>query len=136
MLTYLGYYHVSGGDQTEGTVQIIRSFGEPVSTAVSEGVADWIKVHERPVVYAFNDRTIGDIFSERGSAAILFHNPQAGEALVAAFTDAATVWRVEKQKPLIFTDIPVCLSSCRSVESTTVAFRSTSKSMCTSQPSS
>lgn len=109
MFPYLGYYHVSGGDQPEGTVQIIRSFGEPVSTEVTEGVANWIKLYERPVVYPFNDRTIGEIFSERGSAAILFHNPQAGEALTAAFTDAATAWRVEKQKSLIFTDIPVYL---------------------------
>jgi hypothetical protein len=69
---------VTGSDQAEGTVQIIRNFADAVSTTVSEGIASWIKLNERPVVYPFNDRTIGDIFSERGSAAILFHSPQAG----------------------------------------------------------
>lgn len=101
------YYQVSGSDQPEGTVQIIRNFGETVSTAVTEAVGSWIKLYERPVVYPFNDRTIGEIFSERGTAVILFHNAQAGEALVSAFNDAAKVWRVDRQKSYIFTDIPV-----------------------------
>ncbi len=98
---------MTGSDQAEGTVQIIRNFADAVSTTVSESIANWIKLNERPVVYPFNDRTIGDIFSERGSAAILFHSPQAGQALVSAFTDAAQAWRVDRQKSLIFTDIPV-----------------------------
>ena len=98
---------MTGSDQPEGTVQIIRNFADAVSTAASEDIAKWIKLNERPTVYPFNDRTIGEIFSERGSAAILFHSPQAGEALVSAFTDAAKAWRVDRQKSLIFTDIPV-----------------------------
>jgi hypothetical protein len=46
-------------------------------------------LNERPIVYPFDDRTIGDIFSEGGSAAILFHSANGGEALGAAFTEAA-----------------------------------------------
>jgi hypothetical protein len=98
---------VTGSDKPEGTVQIIRKFADSVSTTVSEGIASWIKLNERPVVYPFNDRTIDEIFSQRGSAAILFHSPQAGQALVSAFTNAAQTWRFDRQKPLIFTEIPV-----------------------------
>jgi hypothetical protein len=116
---------VSGSGQPEGTVQIIRNFGETVSTPVSDSVGSWIKTHERPAVYPFNDRTIGEIFSERGTAVILFHNLQAGHVLVEAFHEAAKIWRVDRQKSLIFTDIPVESALCRSKPSTTAVSPST-----------
>lgn len=106
-MLYVAYYSVAESDQADGTVQIIRNFGETVSTAASESIANWIKTYERPTVYPFNDRTIAEIFSERGSAAVLFHSAQAKEVLVQAFSEAANKWRVEKQKSLIFTEIPV-----------------------------
>ncbi len=57
---------MTGSDKPEGTVQIIRNFADSVSTTVSEGIDSWIKLNDRPVVYPFNDRTIDEIFSQRG----------------------------------------------------------------------
>ena len=69
----------------------------------------WIARYERPNVYPFDDRTIGDIFGERGVGVILFQSPQAGEALNQAFSDAAEEVRVNQGKTLIFTSIEVSL---------------------------
>lgn len=67
---------------------------------------EWIAKYERPTVYPFDDRTIGNIFGDRGTGVILFQSSTAGEALTEAFNDAATEIRVNRGQPLIFTDIP------------------------------
>jgi hypothetical protein len=36
------YYAVQGSEQPEGTVQIIRPFGESVSTKVDDNIKSWI----------------------------------------------------------------------------------------------
>lgn len=57
-------------------------------------------------MFAFDDRTIGDIFGERGVGVILFQSSAAGgEALNNAFIEAANTVRVEQGKSLIFTSI-------------------------------
>lgn len=71
---------------------------------------EWIAKFERPVVYPFDDRTIGNIFGDRGVGVVLFHSAEAGEALSQAFTDAATEIRINRGQFLIFTDIPVRVS--------------------------
>ena len=68
-------------------------------------------MNERPTVYAFNDRTIGEIFSDRTPGIILFESPQAKDALIQAFEDAATQVRVTDGKAFIFSNIPVNIDS-------------------------
>ena len=46
------------------------------------------------MVYAFDDRTIGDIFGERSVGVILFQSAEGGEALNDAFAEAAQKVRV------------------------------------------
>jgi hypothetical protein len=48
----------------------------------------WILLNERPLVYSFDDRTIGDIFSDRKSALILFVSGE-GDSVITSFADAA-----------------------------------------------
>jgi hypothetical protein len=88
-----------------------------------------INCHERSVVYAFDDRTIRDIFSERGVAVILFHSAKAGETLAAAYNEAATTVRVSNGKSIIFTEIPVINFSFRLMENTMLDYPNTSKLM-------
>lgn len=95
-----------GSEQPQGTLQIIRPFAESVSTLVTEDVKSWIAAHERPTVYEFNDRTISQIFSEGGSAIVLFHS-EDNQELSKAFSEAAEEVRVVGGKDIIFTNIPV-----------------------------
>lgn len=79
-----------------------------MSTVGTENLKGWIQKNERPTVYPFDERTISDIFGERGVGVILFHSGEAGEALVEAFTEAAVDIRVNQGKSaLIFTDVPL-----------------------------
>ena len=103
----LAYYVVKGSDKAQGTIEIYRSFGETQSTSSTEGLKEWIAKYERPVVYAFDDRTIGNIFGDRGVGVVLFESSEAGEALSQAFQDAATEIRINRGQNLIFTTIPV-----------------------------
>lgn len=64
-------------------------------------------MNDRPVVYPFDDRTIGDVFHQRSKGVILFQSGIAGAVLTEAFKDAAEEWKVNRGKQLIFTDIPV-----------------------------
>ena len=86
---------------------MIRPFGEAVSTSEHSNLQNWISLHDRPVVYAFDDRTIGEVFHRGNQAIILFQSASAGEVLNQAFKDAAEEWRVNRGNTLIFTDIPV-----------------------------
>jgi len=83
---YNSYHSISSSEQPAGTIQIIRPFGESVSTLADAELRTWIQKHERPTVFAFDDRTIGDIFGERGVGVILFQSASAGgDALNQAF---------------------------------------------------
>jgi hypothetical protein len=77
-----------------GTVQIFRPFAQPATTSISADLKSWIGQNERPVVYAFDDRTIGDIFGERAVGVILFQVAGAGEVLNDAFAEAAQKVRI------------------------------------------
>jgi hypothetical protein len=67
----------------------------------------WILLNERPLVYAFDDRTIGDIFSERKSAIIVFASGESDAVITSAFADAAHEWKIKSKKNLIFSQINV-----------------------------
>jgi len=54
---------VKGSELPAGTVQILRPFGQSETTVASSDLKQWINKYERPTVYPFNDRTIGDIFA-------------------------------------------------------------------------
>ena len=75
-------------------MHIFRPFGQPLSTKISSELKIWISQNERPVVYAFDDRTIGSIFGERAVGIILFQMAEAGEVLNDAFAEAAQKVRV------------------------------------------
>ena len=75
-------------------MHIFRPFGQPLSTKISSELQIWISQNERPAVYAFDDRTIGDIFGERAVGVILFQMAEAGEVLNDAFAEAAQKVRV------------------------------------------
>ena len=75
-------------------MHIFRPFGQPLSTKISSELKIWISQNERPAVYAFDDRTIGDIFGERAVGVILFQMAEAGEVLNDAFAEAAQKVRV------------------------------------------
>ena len=75
-------------------MHIFRPFGQPLSTKISSELQIWIAQNERPAVYAFDDRTIGDIFGERAVGVILFQMAEAGEVLNDAFAEAAQKVRV------------------------------------------
>ena len=77
----------------------------PASDA--ESIKEWIAKYERPTVYPFDDRTIGQIFGERAVGVILFQQNEAGEVLADSFNNAAHESRIERLKNYIFTDIPV-----------------------------
>jgi len=62
-------------------VQILRPFGQSESTVTSTDLKQWISKYERPTIYPFNDRTIGDIFGERGVGVIFFPPNGTDEAL-------------------------------------------------------
>jgi hypothetical protein len=106
-LLYSDYYVVASSDKPEGTVEIFRPFGEPQSTVVSADLKSWITKFERPTVFLFDERTIGDIFGDRQVGVVLFQSADAGEALSEAFSAAAEEVRVNQGKTLIFTEIEV-----------------------------
>lgn len=73
---------------------------------VDEKIKDWISSNERPPVVDFDDRTIGDIFSNKKSGVLLF-DAAGEEALVNAFSNAANEWRQNHGTDLLFSHIPV-----------------------------
>lgn len=73
---------------------------------MDENIAAWLALYERPVVVDFDERTIGDIFSNAQRGILLF-NAAGSDSLLAAFSDAATQWKITRGKTALFSHIPV-----------------------------
>jgi hypothetical protein len=65
----------------------------------------WVKANERPTVVPFDDRTIGDMFSQAKPGICLF-NKEGSNVLLEAFTESAKAAKAAG-KQLIFTHIDV-----------------------------
>lgn len=92
--------------KTEGSVEIIRPF-DSVATYehVDEKLEGWIRQNERPPVVPFDDRTIGEMFSQ-GKPGVCLFNKQGSQGLIDAFTESAKQIK-GSGKQLIFTHIDV-----------------------------
>lgn len=67
------YYSISSSDRTAGSVEIYRPFGQTVKLEkVDHSIKAWINLYDRPFVYAFDDRTRSELFSEKRNGLILF----------------------------------------------------------------
>ncbi len=99
-------YYVAQVGKTEGSVEIIRPFGEAATyERADDKLEAWIRNNERPSVVPFDDRTIGDMFSSSKPGICLF-NKEGSNVLTDAFTEAANTIR-ESGNQLIFTHIEV-----------------------------
>jgi hypothetical protein len=103
--TNLAYYVAQVG-KTEGSVEIFRPFDQPATYEKADDSVDaWIKTNERPIVVPFDERTIGDMFSQAKPGICLF-NQGNSNVLLDAFTESAKAAK-EAGKQLIFTHIDV-----------------------------
>lgn len=70
---YNMYYSISSSDRTAGSVEMYRPFGQTVKLEkVDHSIKAWINLYDRPFVYAFDDRTRSELFSEKRNGLILF----------------------------------------------------------------
>ena len=91
--SYLAYYNVQESEEATGTVQIFRPFSDPATTSLDSNIKSWISMNERPTVYTFDDRTIGEVFGDRAVGVILFQSASA-EGLNDVFKEAAHTVRI------------------------------------------
>lgn len=60
---YNSYFNVEAQEGTEGSVVIIRPFGDDATyDKVDDKLKDWIAANDRPLVLPFDDRTISSVF--------------------------------------------------------------------------
>jgi hypothetical protein len=103
------YYRVESSAKAEGSAQIFRPFGAPVSLEkVDVNVRSWINLNDRPLVYDYDDRTTKELYTEKRNGILLFTAAsEQGQALLTAFTEAAVQWKLVQKKKLIFAQINV-----------------------------
>ena len=84
---------------------MIRSFDASISYAtIDDGLKSWLAKNQRPLVVAFDDRTIGEMFSSQKKGLVLF-NGADDNVLLEAFTSAAQEYSAGDSAPLVFTEI-------------------------------
>lgn len=99
-------YYVAQVGKTEGSVEIIRPFDEVATYEhADEKLESWIRQNERPTVVPFDERTIGEIFSQAKPGLCLFDR-EGSNVLLDAFTESAKAVK-GSGKQLIFTHIDV-----------------------------
>jgi len=99
-------YYVAQVGKPEGSVEIIRPFDSVATYEKADSKLEaWVRSNERPVVVPFDERTIGDMFSQSKAGLCLF-NKEGSNVLLDAFTEAAKNVK-ESGKQLIFTHIEV-----------------------------
>jgi hypothetical protein len=87
-LNNLAYYVAQVG-KPEGSVEIFRPFDQPATYEKADGSLEaWVKANERPIVVPFDERTIGDMFSQAKPGICLF-NKENSNVLLDAFTESA-----------------------------------------------
>lgn len=97
-------YYVAQVGKPEGSVEIIRPFDSVATYEKADSKLEaWVRSNERPVVVPFDERTIGDMFSQSKAGLCLF-NKEGSNVLLDAFTEAAKNVK-ESGKQLIFTHI-------------------------------
>lgn len=103
------YYNIRTPEKAVGSLEIFRPFGQTVKLDVVDyNVKSWINLYDRPIVYVFDDRTRGEIFTDKKNAILLFEpSGELGETVRAAFRDAAQEWKIQNKKKLIFSGIQV-----------------------------
>jgi hypothetical protein len=86
-------YYVAQVGKPEGSVEIFRPFDQPATYERADASVDaWIKANERPIVVPFDERTIGDMFSQAKAGICLF-NKDNSNVLLDAFTESAKAAR-------------------------------------------
>lgn len=99
-------YHIAQVGKPEGSVEIFRPFDSVATYERADAKLDaWIKSNERSIVVPFDERTIGDMFSNAKAGICLF-NKGNSNVLLDAFTESAKAAR-DAGKQLIFTHIDV-----------------------------
>ena len=95
---------------------------------VDYNIKSWIGLHERPLIYAFDDRTSSELFTAKKNA-ILLVTPigELGDTISAAFKEAATEWKIKSKKRLIFSAITVKFYLFSPRKSPSLNFQTTSK---------
>lgn len=86
-------YYIANVGKTAGSVEIFRPFDEVATYEQADDKLEaWIRSNERPPVVPFDDRTIGEMFSQVKPGVCLF-NKEGSAELLDIFTQSAKAAR-------------------------------------------
>ena len=106
------FYQVAAGDKPVDSVEIFRPFAKSVTNNVIDaGIKNWIGLFDRPFLYHFDDRSSGEMFTDKRNAILMFEPAQGAQAVRDLMLSCAADWKLKYKRRLIFAEIRVSLKS-------------------------